>query len=103
MKLVTGTIFTLAAAGAMASPVPPAAAAPIEQLIVNDFVRDSRSGKTILGFSLLNHSITCLSTAVETIPSEPFTCTEHAYTFSVLASPRDNAWTMEIQHTLEDG
>ncbi|KAI0527788.1 hypothetical protein F5B22DRAFT_582362 [Xylaria bambusicola] len=102
MKSITGTLFTLAAAGA--SPVPPAAAAPIEQIIVNDFVRTSLTGEpTTVHFSLLNHSITCDSGALAEYPSQRFTCTDHAYTFSVLDSPNPNSWTLEIQHTLEDG
>ncbi|KAK7920056.1 hypothetical protein PG985_008078 [Apiospora marii] len=104
MKSITGTIFPLAVAGALASPVAPVAARPpIEQLIVSDFLRDSRSGKAVVSFSLLEHSITCLSSELGTIPSERFTCTDPAYTFSVLESPSENRWTMEIQHTLEDG
>ncbi|KAK8038232.1 hypothetical protein PG994_014999 [Apiospora phragmitis] len=104
MKFATGTLFALAAAGIMASPVPAAAAGPIEQIIVNDFVRTSLPGEpTTVHFSLLDHSITCDSEALAEYPSERFTCTDPAYTFLVLDSPNPNSWTLEIQHRLNDG
>lgn len=104
MKFTTGTLAALAAAGIAASPVPATTEGPIEQIIVNDFVRTSLSGKpTTVHFSLLNHSIICDSGALAEYPSERFYCTDPGYTFVVLDSPNENSWTLEIQHRLDDG
>ncbi|KAK6855960.1 hypothetical protein PG995_008111 [Apiospora arundinis] len=101
MKSTVGTLFALtSAAGTMASPMRP----PIEQLLVNDFVRTSLPGEpTTVHFSLLDHSITCDSGALSEFPSESFPCTVPEYSIKVLESPNPNSWTVEIQHTLEDG
>ncbi|KAK8034323.1 hypothetical protein PG993_009318 [Apiospora rasikravindrae] len=104
MKFTTGTLIALAAAGTMASPVPAALEGPIEQLIVNDFVRTSLPGEpTTVHFSLLNHTITCDSEALSEWPSERFYCTNPGYTFLVLDSDNSNSWTLEVQHRLDNG
>ncbi|KAK8136233.1 hypothetical protein PG984_004173 [Apiospora sp. TS-2023a] len=104
MKFTTGTLVALVAAGITASPVPAPAEGPIEQIIVNDFVRTSLPGEpTTVHFHLLDHSITCDSGALAEYPSERFYCTDPGYTFVVLESPNDNSWTLEIQHRLDDG
>ncbi|KAK7954047.1 hypothetical protein PG996_014933 [Apiospora saccharicola] len=104
MKLTTGTLVALVAAGVTASPVPTPAEGPIEQIIVNDSVRTSLPGEpTTVHFQLLDHSITCDSGALAEHPSERFYCTDPGYTFVVLESPNDNSWTLEIQHRLDDG
>ncbi|KAK7966792.1 uncharacterized protein PG986_001069 [Apiospora aurea] len=104
MKFITGSLVALTAAGAMASPVPTVLEGPIEQLIVNDFVRTSLPGEpTTVHFSLLNHTITCDNEALEEWPSERFYCTDPGYTFLVLDSANSNYWILEVQHRLDNG
>lgn len=104
MKCTTGTLVALAAARISASPVAGTAEGPLEQLVVNDFVRTNVAGApTTVHFSLLNHSMICDSDALSTYPSERFYCTNPGYSFVVLDSPNPNSWTLEIQHRLDDG
>lgn len=105
MQFIRALVLPLTAAVAVSAAAVPQVAAAAESIEIVGGVRVQRSGQpTTLHFEFNDHAVNCDGGPIpDVLPSASFACSDPAYSFSVLAAPTLNRYSMEIRHKLDDG